>query len=103
MHVKIGQRLVEQDQRRLRDEAAGKRDPLALAAGQGGRTTGAKSVQSDRCKRVQYPPISLSRRDMSDFKRISHIFGNRHMRPQGIGLKDDADISPLRHLVITRR
>jgi hypothetical protein len=61
MDVKIGQRFVEQHQRWCRDQAAGKRDPLALAAGQIGRPAVAETLEVDKRHGVVRPCACGSR------------------------------------------
>ena len=51
MHVEIGERLVEQHQRRLGDEAARERDALALAAREQRRAPLGEAVELDQRQR----------------------------------------------------
>ena len=59
VHVEIGERLVEQDQRRLGDEAARERDALPLAAGEQRRAAIAEAAELDQRQRVVDPARAL--------------------------------------------
>ena len=97
--VEIGQRLVEQHHCRVHGEASGQRHTLALAAGQIGRTPRLETGQING--RQGLGDLAGPRRALQapHPQRIADILGHAHMRPERIGLEDDADIAVLRRHV----
>ncbi len=93
--VEVGQRLVEQQQRRLDDERPGQREALLLAAGElGGLTLGVRG----ELHRLQHPvhalPISfLPGRSaaLAHLQREGDVVEDRHVRPDGVGLEHHAE------------
>ena len=89
--VEVAQRLVQQHDLRLVDERAGEGDPLLLAAGEFWRWAVFQAVETDDLEHVTNPFLDLILRFALDGQWIGDVFGNRHMRPNRVGLKDHAD------------
>ena len=94
LRVEVGQRLVEQQQRRLDDQGAGQREALLLTAGQLGRL--APGLRGE-LHRGEHPLDALG--DLllgGPVGALAHLQGERdvvehgHVRPDGVGLEDHA-------------
>jgi len=73
-----------------------KRNPLTLTATQLRRAT---LIEADESHRLQGGGNTTTVRvgtDPGHAQRVTDVFGHRHVRPQGIGLKDDPDLAFLR-------
>ena len=99
MNVEIGKRLVEKHEGGRRHEAAGERDALALSAGEHGRVAVAHVRQADEGEGVADAAGALGLRQAGDLQPVSDVLRDRHVRPESIGLKHDADVAPLRRHV----
>ncbi|EMS96965.1 phenol hydroxylase [Agrobacterium tumefaciens str. Cherry 2E-2-2] len=96
MPVEIGERLVEQHHIRLGNEAAGKRHTLPLATGQFSGTAIGEALEADGGQRLAHLLAIFLTRNTAHLQGITGIVGNRHMRPQRIGLEHHRHVAPLR-------
>ncbi len=96
MPVEVGERFIEQHDVRLGDEAAGKRNTLPLATGKFGGTAIREALKSDGGKRLTHPLPVFFARNTAHLQRVAGIVGNRHVRPQRIGLEHHCHVAPLR-------
>jgi hypothetical protein len=103
MHVEIGERLVEQHERRLGDETAGKRHPLALSAREQRRPTLGKAFELDQRERGLHALPSLGILHARHRQAVGDVLRDGHVRPQRIRLEHDPDAALLRrHLPFGR-
>ena len=99
MHVEIGERLVEQHERGLGDEAAGERDALALAAGQHRRAGARRSRRGRPASSAASTRAPAPGRARPRPQPVADVLGDAHVRPQRIRLEHDADAPVLRRHV----
>ena len=100
MHVEVGQRLVEQHQRGLGDQAARERHALALTAGQQRWPALGVAFELDQRERRLDAPRALRVAHARDRQAVGDVLGDGHVRPQRVRLEDDADAAPLgRHVL----
>ncbi len=100
VHVEVRQRLVEQHQRGLGDQAARERDALALAARQQRRAALGVAFELDQRQRGLDAPRALRVLHARDGQPVGDILGDGHVRPQRVRLEHDADAAPLgRHVL----
>ena len=96
LQIEVGQRFVEQEQPRPRDDGAGKRRALLLAAGElGGKLVG-HAGEADEAQHRVHPFVDLGAVGFADFQRIGHVLAHRHVRPDRIALEHHADVALLR-------
>ena len=103
LHVEVGERLVEQHERRLRHEAARERHALPLAARERCRPPLAEAVEMDQRQRVAHARAPLGILDSRHGQAVGDVFRDRHVRPERIGLENDADPPLLRRNLSLRR
>ena len=107
LRVEIGQRLVEQQELRLVDEAARQRDALHLAAGERDHRPLGDTPTSPTSSSVSSTLRSMSARgDAAMAQRIGDVLPHRHVRPHRVGLEHHADVALARrhqHAVGRRR
>ena len=89
--VEVAGRLVGQDERRLRDERPGDRDPLLLAAGQLGRLVVEPVAQPEPLERGLRPGGPLAARDALVQQRRRDVVERRRPRQQVVRLEDEPD------------
>jgi hypothetical protein len=92
MHVEVRQRLVHQDETGLRREAARQRHALLLAAREFVRAASREGGQLDGRQRLRRPRRDLGGRTLARPQGIARVLRDRHVRPQRVGLEDDADV-----------
>src|SRR5882757_253973 len=102
LRIEVRERLVEQQQPRLVHDRARERDPLLLAAGQPRCRTLLKAIKIDNRERAPYAIRDLGlgiAALLGHRERERHVLGDRHVRPDRIGLKHHADRALLdRHI-----
>ena len=87
--VERGERLVEQEQPRLRGERARQRDALRLAAGDGARASARGVPHVEAFEQRQRPLAPLAPRRAAD--RELDVLQRRHVREEREVLEDVAD------------
>jgi hypothetical protein len=91
--VQVAQRLVQQQHLRFAHQRPGQRDPLLLSAGEHRRRAGGEVRESDPVQRRQRPfaRLRLGGARMLGPQREHHVLQHGHVRPDRVGLEDDAD------------
>jgi hypothetical protein len=94
MEVQGGERLVEQQNRRLRRQRAGQRDALFLAAREFARQ--ARLITFEPHEREQFadPARRLLARRAADVEREADVLANGHVREERVVLGDEPDSAP---------
>src|SRR5215469_12227514 len=96
--VQVAQGFVEQQYAGLFDQRAGEGKPLLLAAAQKGSGAAGEAVKLNQSERSGNFLVNLrlrqTRLHLSQGK--GNVFKDIQMRPNGIGLKDHADVSFVR-------
>ncbi len=103
MHVEIGERLVEKHDGGFHGEAARERHALTLPAAEFRRSAFFVSRQANGCERAADPCRVRLALDAGDVERVADVSSHIKMRPQRVGLEDDADAPVLRRHVLARR
>lgn len=85
--VEVGQRLIQQDHRRVVDQRTADRHALLLAAGELVRMALGQMPQPELIQHRLYPLGDFRRGGLTQLQRISHVLKHRFVRPQGVGLK----------------
>ena len=80
---------------RLRHQRARQRHSLLLPAAQVRRQPIRQGAETQSVENPRDPLADLGAARLLR-QRISDVLKNRHMRPDGVGLKDHADVAPLR-------
>src|SRR5947208_7159150 len=89
--VKVGERLVEQEDGRLADDRAGERDPLAFATGELARLALEKCTYSEqRSRPLDFLLVKLFF-DLLSLQRKRYILVDREVRVERIALEDHGD------------
>src|SRR5258708_35296232 len=86
MDVEAGERLVEQHEPGLHDEAARQGDALALATRELGGTPVFESGETDTGQRLAGAAPLLAAGNAAYLQRVGHVARDIHMRPQRIAL-----------------
>jgi ABC-type molybdate transport system permease subunit len=94
--VKIGQRLIEQQQTWLHDDGAGQRHALLLAAGQLTRHAIDQTGQIADVQGMLDAPGALRLRHIFHSQPEAKVLADRHMRKKCVGLENHSDIAGLR-------
>lgn len=81
-------------------ETTGQRNPLTLTATQLRRATAVEADESHRLQGTSNTATVGIGIDPGHAQRVTDVFGHRHVRPQGIGLKDDPDLAFLRRRMV---
>ena len=101
--VEVARRLVREDDARLRDERAGDRDALLLAAGELGRPVRPPVAEADPVDQLLDPrPLRLAAREL---ERQEDVLLGRQHRQQVEELEHEADVAApeLRELGVAER
>lgn len=100
MHVEIGEWLIEENNLCVRYQAAGKGNPLTLAAGELLDPTLGVTIEAHTVEDGGDAARNLVLAHLSRLQRIGDICSHIHMRPEGIRLEDDADTAFFRFLLV---
>ena len=94
--VEVGERLIQQQQRRLCHQRAGERHALLLAAGElAGDAVGVLN-QVHGGEHALHLLADGRLVLLLDGQRVGDVVKDRHVRPDGIGLEDHADVALFR-------
>ena len=96
LEIKVRQRLVEQQHRRIDDQRAGERDALPLAAGHLQRPALAQTGELHQVERLRDALRRFRRRHLSHSQAECDVFSGGHVRKQRVVLEHDADVPPER-------
>ncbi len=96
LEIEIGERLVEQQKTRPRDDGARQRRALLLPAGELSGELVGHFRKSDQAEHVGNASIGLGAPDFADLQRIGDVLCHRHVRPDRIALEHHADVALIR-------
>ena len=91
--VKVGERFIQQDHRRVVNQRPTDGHPLLLATGELVRMAVAKVPQPQLIQHTLHPLFYLPGGHFTQLQRIGHIVEHRFVRPQGIGLEHQAEVT----------
>ena len=94
--VERSERLVEQEDARLRRERAGERHALPLAAGELGRIAVGEARELDELEQLVDALANLLLRPLADLEREADVVAHGHVLERCVVLEDEADVAPLR-------
>ena len=94
VRVQVGQRFVHQDRLRPLRQAPGQRHALALAAGQIGGPAGGEGGQGHGRQVPVGLPCGIGARQPRRLGREGHVAAHVQMRPERVGLEDEAHAAP---------
>ena len=97
LRVEVRQRLVHQERERLAHDRATHRDPLALAAGERGRSPVEQLVESQQPRDPLDPLGDLVLRRLPHLEPVAEVLADGHVRVERVALEDH------RHVVLARR
>ena len=101
--VECPERLVHQQQARMRHQRPRHGDPLLLAAGQLSRVAVAEMAELHQGEHLVDPTAGLlARKARAHAQGKAHIVGDRHVRKQRVGLEHHADIALVRRHIGNR-
>ncbi len=89
--VEIGQRLVEQENLRLAHDGAADGDALPLAPGQFLRPAVKQILELQYAGSLGNLAVDLGPGDAEHLQGEAHVFGNRHVRIERVGLEHHGD------------
>ena len=101
--VERGERLVEQQDRRLDGERAGERHALLLAARELARQAIAEAAELHRLEEAIDLGGDLRPAHAARAQAVGDVLRHRHVREQGVVLEDDADVALVGRQVVDRR
>ena len=98
LRVEVGQRLVEQEQRRLHHQRARQRQALLLAAGELRRLALGEMIELHRREHAHHVVANLLPRvtPAAHFERKRRVLKHVHVRPDGVGLEHHAEAAAVR-------
>jgi hypothetical protein len=88
--VQVGERLVEQQHRRLDHQRAGERHALPLAAREFARVARGVRLQVHQRQRLLHALGALGLGHLAHLQAEAHVVGHRHVRKERIALEHDA-------------
>jgi len=94
--IEIRERFVQKQCLGLDDEGARERHALLLAAREFARVTVGEPTQVGRIQNRGEFAIDGGAVELAQLKSIGDVFGNRHVRPQRVTLKNHRHVAPLR-------
>src|SRR5207253_6766463 len=94
--VQRSERLVQQEDVRVEDEATRERDALLLAAGELARMLVGEPAQPDKVEDFAHALGPLRTRKCAHAQRKGDVALDGHVGEQRVVLEDDADVAPVR-------
>ncbi len=101
--IEVGERLVEEQDRRLDHQRTGKRDTLLLPAAELRRVAVLEALQADRRQNLVDARLLSRAVECGVAETEGDVLQHRHVRPYGVVLKDHAHAPPLRRHAARRR
>ncbi len=98
--VEIGERLVEEEDVRLRGHGARQSHALLLSARELSGLAAFEPAQAHHVERFLDAPCPLLLRQLAHAQAEGDVVGNRHMRKERVGLKDHRGVPPMRRHVV---
>ena len=98
--VEVGEGLIEQKQLGLADDGAAERDPLALAAGEGGGFAVETGGEIEDLRGVLDPLVNFRPGKMPELQPEGHVLIDRHVRVERVVLEDHGDVAVLGRKVV---
>ena len=102
LRVEVGERLVEQEEPRLEDDAARDGDALLLAAGHLGREFGGVALEVDEPQRGVDPLRHLGLADAAELEPEGDVLAHGEVREQRVVLEDHAELALFRRDFVDR-
>src|SRR5262245_22822804 len=93
--VEIGQRLVEQKNRRLAHDGAAHGHALALAARELARPALQEGAELEDLRGLLHPRLDLGLRHAADAQPVGHVVVDRHVRIERVVLEHHRDVAVL--------
>ena len=93
--VEVGERLVEEEHRRVADDGAPERDALPLSARQFFRTAREQFVEPEDLRSIRDHPVDLGPRRLAQDQAELEIFAHAHVRIERVALEDHRDVAVL--------
>ena len=97
--VQVRERLVHEECLRLANHRPAHRNALALAARELAGLAVEELLESELLRDLPNPPGALALRDLAQFEREPEVLADRHVRVQGVVLKDHRDVPLARRTV----
>ena len=91
--VEIGERLVEEEGRRLAHDGAAHGDPLALPARELPRLALEQACQLENAGRLAHPPVDLVLRDAPVAQPVGHVVVDAHVGIERVVLEHHGDVA----------
>ncbi len=101
--IEVGERLVEQEDRRLAYDGAAHRDPLALAAGELARQPLEQLLELERLGRLAHAPVDVVLGQLPDLQAVGHVPVHAHVRIERVVLEHHRDVAVLGLEVVDHR
>ena len=98
--VEVGERLVEEEHRRLADDRPTDRDPLPLAAGELARLALEQVGDVEDLRRLGDEPFDLGGRRLADAQAEVDVLAHRHVGVERVVLEHHRDVAVLRRQVV---
>ena len=98
--IEIGQRLIEQEHRRIAHDGTAHGDALALAARELAWIAREIRHEIEDLGGAAYPCFDLGLGSMAHLERKAHILGHRLVRIERIALEHHGDVAVLRRQVV---
>ena len=98
--VEVGQRLVEQEHRRLAHDRAAHRDALALAARELARLALQERLELEDLRRLVCTRVSISASGSRGSQAVRHVVEHAHVRIERVVLEHHRDVAVLRLEVV---
>ncbi|MNV57497.1 hypothetical protein D3C71_1498300 [compost metagenome] len=89
--VEVGERLVEQEHRRIAHDRPAHRHALALAAGELARATFQQPIQLQNARGLFHFLFDMALAHPADFQAPGHVLFHAHVRIQGVVLEHHRD------------
>ena len=93
--IEVGEWLIEKQHFRLQDERTREGDALLLPAGDLIDVAFAEAGKVNECQGFFNAHAAFVARDVQHFQAVADVVGDAHVREEGVGLEDDADVALL--------
>ena len=100
LRIKVGERLIHQEDGWLADDRAPKGNALALAARQLLRLAGEELGEVKDCRRLVDTALDLALLNLAQLEAEGEVLSHGHMRVEGVALEDHGNVAVLRRDVV---